>query len=425
LILQRRDAALGVIALTLALAYGIWYSYSVILVALLDEFGWSRSVLAGAFSVFTIVHGGLNPWIGALCARAGGLRVMAFGGVAMGVTLFADSFISTPLELYLGFGVATALAVAAAGWIPALVYVQREFQDRLGLSIGIVSAGVGVGMLLVVPLAQLLIGAFGWRTAFRVLGLISVVWIVPSSLWLMWQPRREAEDRGQTPEKKNQESSGSDPDLRPPTLREAMRTQPFWLLVAAFFFGNLCSQTLHVHQVAYLVDHGLAAIVAASVVGVVGLSSIAGKIGGGWLSDRIERELVYVAGIAIMSASALVLLALGAAPTALGAYGYAVLLGVGYSVTASLIPAMVSDRFSGAHFGAIVGVGLMGSAAGSALGPLVAGRLYDITGSYTLPFLIATACGVVAGAAGWRTRTLRRAQIGVRRRKEEPRKIGV
>jgi MFS family permease len=406
--ISKRYAALGVIALTLALAYGIWYSYSVILVALLDEFGWSRSVLAGAFSVFTIVHGGLNPWIGALCARAGGLRVMAFGGAAMGLTLFADSFISTPLELYLGFGVATALAVAAAGWIPALVYVQREYQDRLGFSIGIVSSGVGVGMLLVVPLAQLLIDAFGWRTAFQVLGLISVVWIVPSSLWLMRQPTREAENRGQSPINQNQEKSGSDPDFRGATLREAMRTQPFWLLVAAFFFGNLCSQTLHVHQVAYLVDHGLAAIVAASVVGVVGLSSIAGKTGGGWLSDRMERELVYVAGIAIMSAAALVLLALGAAPTRWGAYGYAVLLGLGYSVTASLIPAMVSDRFSGAHFGAIVGVGLMGSAAGSALGPLLAGLLYDVTGSYTLPFLIAAGCGVVAGVAGWKARSLRK-----------------
>ena len=86
----------------------------------------------------------------------------------------------------------------------------------------------------------------------------------------------------------------------------------------------------------------------------------------------------------------------------------AVLLGAGYSVTASLIPAMVSDRFSGPHFGAIVGVGLMGSAVGSALGPWLAGRLYDATASYTLAFLIAAASGVVAGAAGWRARTLRR-----------------
>ena len=186
-----------------------------------------------------------------------------------------------------------------------------------------------------------------------------------------------------------------------------MRTQPFWLLMAAYFFGNVCSQTLHVHQVAYLVDQGVAAIVAASVVGVVGFASIVGKTGGGWLSDRVEREIVYVAGIAILVASTFVLLGLGAAPTRWGAYGYAVLLGVGYSVTASLIPAMVSDRFSGPHFGAIVGVGLLGSALGSAAGPWMAGYLFDRTGSYMLAFAIAAGCGLAAGAAGWRAWALR------------------
>jgi MFS family permease len=406
--LTGRAAALGVIALSLALAYGIWYAYSVFLVALLADFGWSRSVLAGAFSVFTLVHGGVNPVIGALCARFRPLRVMAGGGLAMGLALAADSFIDSPLQLYLAFGVLTAVAVAAAGWVPALVHVQREFPERLGLSIGIISSGVGVGMLLVVPLTQLLIDAFGWRTAFRVLGVMSVVWIVPSSLWLM---SRRGKSRGQTPTEKKRKP-GSDP-MRSPmhsmTLGEAMRTQPFWLLMAAYFFGNVCSQTLHVHQVAYLVDHGLAAIVAASVVGVVGLASIVGKTGGGWLSDRVEREIVYVAGIAILVASTFVLLGLGAAPTRWGAYGYAVLLGVGYSVTAAITPAMMADRFSGPHFGSIVGVGLMGTAVGSATGPWFAGTMYDASGTYTVAFVIAAGCGVVAGAAGWRARTLRKA----------------
>jgi MFS family permease len=386
-------------------------------VALLAEFGWSRSVLAGAFSVFTLVHGGINPVIGALCARFRPLRVMAAGGAAMGLTLFADSFISTPLELFIVFGVLTALAVSAGGWVPSLVFVQGQFKERLGLSIGIISSGVGVGMLLIVPLTQLLIDAYGWRVAFRVLGVIAFAWIVPSSLWLRWwmlRQREIAENRGQTPVRENQEKSGSDPDFpkRQFTLREALRTQPFWLLWAAFFFGNLSAQTLHVHQVAYLVDHGLSAILAATVVGVVGFASIFGKIGGGWLSDRMDRELVYVAGIAIMVASGLVLLALGTAPTRWGAYGYAVLLGVGYSATASLIPAMLSDRFSGRHFGAIVGVGLIGSATGSAVGPWLAGTLYDASGSYTMPFLIAAACGVAAGAAGWQARRLRKAGAG-------------
>ena len=393
------------IALSLAIAYGVWYSYSVFLVALLAEFGWSRSVLAGAFSVFTLVHGGVNPLIGAACARFRPLRVIAAGGAAMGATLVLDSFISSPLGLFLSFGVLTAVAVALAGWVPSLVFVQRNFRERLGLSVGIISSGVGVGMLLVVPLTQALIDAFGWRVAFRVLGVIAVVWIVPSSLWLRQVMLHAPENRGQTPVRQNQEKSGSEPDF--PTLGQAMRTTPFWLLMAMFFFGNVSSQTLHVHQVAYLVDHGVAALAAASVVGVVGFASIVGKTGGGWLSDRVEREVVYVAGIALMVASAFALLALRGS-SAWPAYGYAVLLGLGYSVTAAITPVLVADRFSGPHYGAIVGVGLMGTAAGSALGPWMAGRLYDTQGSYTLPFLIAAACGVLAGAACWWARALKR-----------------
>jgi MFS family permease len=393
----QRYVSLGVIAMSLALAYGIWYSYSVILVALLHEYGWSRSVLAGAFSAFTLVHGGVNPLVGALCDRVRPMRLMAGGGVALGLALWADSYIATPWQLYLGFGVFTALAVAAAGWIP--VQVQRDFQDKLGLALGIVSSGVGVGMLFVVPLTQLLIDAYGWRTAFRVLAAVCVLWIVPSSLFLL----------GRTPARRPMPEASSTPArrLQTTTLAQAMRGTPFWLMLAAFFFGNVCSQTLHVHQVAYLVDQGVAAIVAASVVGVVGLASIFGKTGGGWLSDRVEREFVYLAGIVVMVGAVAALAAISQAPARWAIYGYAVLLGLGYSVTASLIPAMVSDRFSGPHFGAIVGMGLLGSAVGSATGPWLAGYIFDRTGSYMLAFAIAAGCGVAAGAAGWRARVLR------------------
>jgi MFS family permease len=394
-----RALSLGVIALTLALAYGVWYSYSVVLVALLREYGWSRSVLAGAFSVFTLVHGVINPLIGSLCDRLRPMRLMAGGGVALGLALWADSFIAAPWQLYLGFGVLTAIAVAAAGWVPALVQVQRNFQDRLGLALGIVSSGVGVGMLLVVPLTQLLIDAYGWRTAYRVLATICVLWIVPSSIFL----HRQTSARPPVPAP----AGTSEKPSSTTTLAQAMRGAPFWLMLAAFFFGNICSQTLHVHQVVYLVDHGVTALVAASVVGVVGFSSIVGKTGGGWLSDRVEREVVYVTGVAIMVAAVAVLAALSGTPSRWAVYGYAVLLGVGYSATASLTPAMVSDRFGGPHFGTIVGVCLMGAAVGSALGPWMAGYIFDHTGSYMLAFAIAAGCGLAAGTAAWRARVLR------------------
>ena len=400
--MNRRHVRLGAIALTLGLTYGVWYSYSVFLVALLKEFGWSRSVLAGAFSVFTLVHGAANPFIGILCDRIGPRRLVMFGGAALGLALYANGYIDSPGDLYLGFGLVTALAVACCGWVPAVILVQRQFMDRLGFSLGIVSSGIGLGMLLVVPLCQVLIESLGWRAAWQILGAVCAGWIVPAAWFLL---REEAPRPAIAPPATAAKAPGA--AAQELTLGEALRTQPFWLVLAAFFFGNVCSQTLHVHQVAFLVDHGMAAMLASSVVGVVGVASVFGKSGGGWLSDRYERELIYVIGIAIMVAAVGALALVGSVPSRWGAYAYAVLLGVGYSATAALIPAMLSDRFRGPRFGLILGMGLFGSALGSALGPWMAGRLFDLTGSYAIPFVIAAACGVLAGGAGWRARSLR------------------
>jgi MFS family permease len=405
---RRRYLGLGVLALTLAVVYGIWYSYGVIMVALLKEFGWSRSVLAGAFSVFTLMHGVANPLVGWVCGRLPPQRLVAAGGVALGVSLWVNSYIAAPWQLYLSFGLFTALAVAASGWVPALIQAQQRFSDRLGLALGIVSSGVGVGMLLIVPLYQFLIDAFGWRVAFRAFGSICIAWILPAALYLLRTAPAQSPPAAASPADKPHAGSGAQPAHRQSlTLGQAARTTPFWLIVSAFFFGNVCAQTLHVHQVAYLVDHGIAAIVAASVVSVVGASSIVAKITGGWISDIIDREIVYIAGIGIMLASVGALFAVGMWPSRWGAYGFAVLLGAGYSVTASVTPVMTSDRFSGPHFGAIIGIGLFGSAVGSALGPWLAGWLFDRTGSYAVPFMIVAACGATAAGAGWMLRRLR------------------
>lgn len=408
--MNRRHVTLGAIGLTLGLTYGVWYSYSVFLVALLNDFGWSRSVLAGAFSVFTLVHGAANPVIGMLCDRIGPRRLVIFGGAALGLALYGNSFIDSPGDLYLGFGLFTAIAVACCGWVPAVVLVQRQFMDRLALSLGIVSSGIGFGMLFVVPLCQALIESVGWRTAWQILGAICAGWIVPANLFLVRDastPSVVTSTPGAAPDAARRQSKTHGAGAKEATLRDALRSQAFWLVMAAFFFGNVCAQTLHVHQVAFLVDHGMAAMAAASVVGVVGIASVFGKTGGGWLADRFEREVIYVIGIAILVGAVGALALVGVTTSRWGAYGFAVMLGVGYSATAALVPAMISDRFRGRHFGLILGMGLMGSAVGSALGPWLAGRLFDATGSYSIAFAIAAVCGTLAAVAGWRARALR------------------
>ena len=386
--------ALGVTVVTLALAYGVWYAYSVFLVALLREFGWSRSVLAGAFSIFTLVSGGAGPVLGALADRFGPRRLILIGGVLLAGSLWADSLVTRAWHLYLSFGLLTAVGVATAGWTPAVVMVQRQWKARLGLALGIAGSGVGLGIFLVVPLCQALIDGFGWRWAFRVLAALCALWILPATyLAIRDTPpaAREPAPRGEAGRAPGGEHS----------LALALANPSFRLIGLAVFLGSICSQTLHVHQAAFLVDHGLPAMTAASVISVVGASSILGKTGGGWISDHLSRELVYALGMIGMIIGVGVLWIVALAPSAWLALGYAVLFGLGYSVTAFIVPAMMSDRFRGPHFGSIFGATQVASALGSALGAWLAGRIFDATGSYAIAFSLAAMAAGVAALSVW------------------------
>jgi MFS family permease len=386
--------ALAVTVVTLALAYGVWYAYSVFLVALLREFGWSRSVLAGAFSIFTLVSGGAGPVLGALADRFGPRRLILIGGVLLAGSLWADSLVTRAWHLYLTFGLLTAVGVATAGWTPAVVMVQRQWKARLGLALGIAGSGVGLGIFLVVPLCQALIDGFGWRWAFRVLAVLCALWILPATYLAI----RDAPPLPRVPVAR---SGDGRPATGEHSLERALANPSFRLIGLAVFLGSICSQTLHVHQAAFLVDHGLSAMTAASVISVVGASSILGKTGGGWISDHLSRELVYALGMIGMILGVGVLWLVALAPSAWLALGYAMLFGVGYSVTAFIVPAMMSDRFRGPHFGSIFGATQVASALGSALGAWLAGRIFDATGSYAIAFTLAAAAAAVAAVSVW------------------------
>ena len=386
--------ALGVTVVTLALAYGVWYAYSVFLVALLREFGWSRSVLAGAFSIFTLVSGGAGPVLGALADRFGPRRLILVGGVLLAGSLWADSLVTRAWHLYLTFGLLTAVGVATAGWTPAVVMVQRQWKARLGLALGIAGSGVGLGIFLVVPLCQALIDGFGWRWAFRTLAILCALWILPATYLAI-------RDAPPSPREPAARGEAGRPPAGDHALGLALANPSFRLIGLAVFLGSICSQTLHVHQAAFLVDHGLPAMTAASVISVVGASSIVGKTGGGWISDHLSRELVYALGMIGMIFGVGVLWLVALAPSAWLALGYAVLFGVGYSVTAFIVPAMMSDRFRGPHFGSIFGATQVASALGSALGAWLAGRIFDATGSYAIAFSLAAAAAGVAALSVW------------------------
>jgi len=388
-----RWIVLGATFVTLGMSYGIWYSYSVFLVALLKEFGWSRSLLAGAFSLFVTVHGFLGPLNGWLAGRFGPRPILIAGGGILGVGLLLTAEATAWWHLYAAFGGIAAVGVACAGWLPSILLIRGWFPDRVGTALGIASAGIGIGITGIVPLAQYLVELAGWRWAYRILAAVVAGWIIPAGLWLIRNP----------PAVEAPAAAPGRPGTGGPywTLASAARTWEFWGLAAVFFSGNVATQMLLVHQVAYLVDHGVGSLVAAVVAGIVGLFSIPGKIGWGVLSDRTNREIAYslAFGCAIASLGALVLA--GRYPASCLPYVYAVLIGLGYSATAPLSPAAAGDVFGGPRFSIIFGTLHVSNSLGGSAGAWIAGRIFDQSGSYAAALWVAFAMAVFSAGVLW------------------------
>lgn len=384
--------------ITLGLVYGIWYSYSVFLVAFLREFGWSRSLLAGAFSVFVVVHGCFSPISGWLGGRVGPRRLILAGGCALGCGLVLAAQTTEWWHLYLAFGVVAAAGVGASGWVASVVLVRGWFPDRVGTALGVASAGIGVGIFGLVPFAQFLIDRVGWRWTYRIFAALIVGWILPAVFWLVRDPPSHETAGFRSGARGGRTTMDGGAYW---TLAAAVRDWHFWGLWAVFFLGNAATQMLLVHQVAYLVDHGASLAAAAAVGGFVGLVSIPGKMGLGLLSDRTNRELAYTLAFACLVASLGVLVLAGTHPASGLPYLYAVLIGLGYSATAPLMPAAASDLFSGPRFSTIFGCLHLGNSLGASTGAWIGGRIFDGTGSYAAALWLALVTAVASATLLW------------------------
>ncbi len=384
--------------ITLGMVYGIWYSYSVFFVAFLREFGWSRSVVAGAFSIFVIIHGLVGPMLGWMAGRVGARRLILAGGCLLGVGLAITAQTTQWWHLYLTFGTVVAVGVSSAGWVPSVLLVRGWFPGQIGTALGIASAGIGVGIFGLVPFTQYLIDRVGWRWAFRALAGISVGWILPATLWLVRNPPSPEVAGLSAGSRQGRPFVGSAAYW---TLATAVRDWHFWGLAGVFFTGNVATQLLLVHQVVYLVDHGVPSLTAAAVGGVVGLFSIPGKMGWGALSDRASREVAYTLAFGCLMASIGALVLAGNYPASVLPYLYGVLIGLGYSATAPLTPAAASDLFSGPQFSTIFGTLHIANSLGAGTGAWVAGKIFDSTGSYANALWLAFGMAVFSTALLW------------------------
>lgn len=396
----------------LGLAYVVMNGFSIFFVAILNEFGWERATTALAFSIFTVVYGLFSPVVGSLVDRFGPRVVIPVGAVILAAGLVACSMVSEAWHLYLAFGILAAIGVNAVGTMVNMTVLTNWFSRRRGAAVGFASAGIGVGMMVLVPVLQSVISAAGWRTAYVVLAVIIVVTLPPLALLFH---RHRPEDMGLLPDgaPAKDKPAGAGPAVRQMrivdeawarrswTIRSAIATRRFWFLFFGLLFGMVAMQSVMVHQVAYLTDRGFDPMLGATVVAMVGIFGSVGKIFWGWLSDRLGREGSYSLGLGCLVFGVLILSRIDDSTQVWPVYVYTLVFGLGYGVFAPTIPSTSADLFQGKHFGSILGVLYIGTGSGSALGPWASGLVFDLTGSYDGAFLMTFAATALSLLGFW------------------------
>jgi MFS family permease len=387
----------GLAFLTVGVAFGCRSAFAVFLVAVIREFGWSRGATSGVLFLGALVWSAAATFIGILMDRFGPRLVLPAGALVMALGFVVSSLARDLFDFYIGIGVLMALGFAALPMSTHGPVISRYFQRRRGWAMGIAASGMGIGVLTIVPLAELLISSLGWRSAYLILaGLLAGV-IAPLNLVL---------HRHGPPAAAPAESPASaTPETAPRpewTLERALRSHRFWALGLGVLTGAIPLHMILIHQVAAVVDAGFSPGLAASVMGMNGLFIAPSMIFWGALSDRIGREWAYTLGSLAMIAGIVILLqARAAAGHAALLYAYAVLFALGFATRQALYPAMAADLFHGRHFGAINGALTFFVGAGSGIGPWLGGYLFDRFGSYLAPFWLANLLALASIALIW------------------------
>jgi MFS family permease len=379
----------GTFAVTFV-GFGCAYSFSAFLISLQHDFAASRGSVSLVFSLAGFFYFGLGVVTGPLADRWGARRLAVIGMILIGVGLGVASVARSLVEVYAAYGLGVGLGVGCS-YVPAVGAVQRWFVRRRGFASGLAVSGIGVGTLVVPPLAAFMIETLGWRETYLVLGAFAVVIGAGMALLIEDDPR----GRGVSP----------DGDVLPhgQSLGAATGVPIGRAIVSTRFLGlyaacAICSFGLFVpfvHLVPYALDHGVTQTSAVLLVGAIGVGSTAGRFFLGGLADRLGRPLSFLMMFIGMGLSFVIWLC----STSLGPLAaFALVYGLFYGGFVALAPAVVIDYFGGRHASSIIGILYTSVAFGTLIGPSAAGFAYDVSHSYTLPILASVGAYVIATA---------------------------
>ncbi|MBI2829586.1 MAG: MFS transporter [Chloroflexi bacterium] len=369
------------------------YSFSLFVTPLQEEFGWGRAAIMLANTMRMGIQILIAPIIGRLVDRYGPKLIMVAGAMIQALALGLLSQ-THALWFFLACYVIEGIGFAALFTIPTTALVSNWFKKRRGWALGIAAIGVGVGGVVTAPIVGgLLIPDIGWRASYQVLSVATLVLVIPLALMLVKTRPTDVglyPDGVATPEAEPAGSRSSDQPTTEGafTLRMAARTSAFWLITVSYVLFSFVMSGVFQNNVPHLRDIGFSAVVASTAFGIVGAGSAIGKFGFGWLSDLITPKYAYCIGIIFMAAGIFLLKSVSLTSPMLIVWLYAGLFGLGIGCFLACISMLVSQNFGMASYGLIYGVITSFQNIGTATGPLMAGYVYDSTGSYDLAFTI-------------------------------------
>jgi len=371
----------------------------VFLLPLEREFGWTRSQVASVYSIYLLVHGGTAALAGLVFDRLGPRWVYGAGTALIGAAFFLASGVSALWQFYLCIGMLVGVGVSLNGMVPGSALLSRWYRERLSTAIGIAYAATGVGAILFVPLAQSLIEDYGWRSAYRSLG-IALLALLPVVLLLPW--RRFAAGSPDYHREARRKKAGEGW-----TFRAAIRTPVFWGLAAIFFFTAASMFSVLVQLVAFFIDVGFTPLAAASAFGLLGLLSAVSVTASGLLSDRFGYRQTVTASFIGTAAGMAVLVLITLRPSGFLLGLFVVLFGFCMGTRGPIISSLSARYFAGPHVATIYGGIYSANAIGAAFGALMGGALHDLTGGYRAGLAMALVLVTLAATPFWAVRELR------------------
>ena len=388
---------------------GLHGTFGVFFVALLDAFGWSRAVTAGALSLSIMVEGICHPVVGTLTDKLGGRKTLILGGLVLTTGLAFCATIDSVWSFYFWVGIVSAAGISLIGMVPHVAIISRHYAHRKATALGIAWAGGGVGIFLLVPATAAMVSHWGWQSAYFGLALLVLVVVIPPVFWLIptdYETPNHEQGAGHGSSHGKGRAVSGDGDW---TVKQALTNSSFWLLFTARVLASLGNQVIVTHQVAHAVDVGYPKIFAASIFGIMGVVSIIGRIGFGYLADVMRREVVYTWVQLVSAVGTVALMATTDNSLPVFLYIYAVFYGLGQGSRALVLSAISIDVFKGKNFGAIFGYFTLSVGVGGAIGAWLGGYIFDVTRSYMVAFSISLACLIGSIFVVWlSTRNIRR-----------------